>query len=96
MVIVSHGVLFIHLNLGLLGSFHDVMILRHSDFYRRCRAHLIHANGYLEYLLGDLDYIGKNMFKIWRLGTVDVPLDMDDGALTTYNKMHVDYRVREE
>ena len=27
---------------------------------------------------------------------MDVPLDMDDGALTTYNKMHADYRVRVE
>lgn len=27
---------------------------------------------------------------------MDVPLDMNDGALIMYNKMHADYRVRVE
>lgn len=59
MVIVSHGVLFIHLDLGFPGSLRDVMILHHFDFYRHWRAHFIHADGYFEYLLGDLGTVAK-------------------------------------
>lgn len=55
--------------------------------------HFIHAEGYFEYLLGDLGYLGDNVFSMWRFGDGDKLRDMDPKALITYNKMHANYRV---
>ena len=60
MVVVLHEGLFIHLDLGFLGFFHDVTIICHSIFYGQWRAHFTHDDGYFVYLLGDPSYIGKN------------------------------------
>lgn len=59
-------------------------------------AHFTHGGGCFEYLLGDPNYIGENMFIMRRLGNVEKPSKIDDRALMAYNKMHVGYRVRVE
>lgn len=55
--------------------------------------HFIHVQGYFEYLLGNLGYLGENVFIMRRFGNVDKPPDMDQEALISYNKMHGNYRV---
>lgn len=90
MVVVSHEFsLFICIWVS-----QDVTILRHSDFYRRCRAHVTHNDKYFECLIGDPNYIAENIFIMYKFGNVERPLHMDEGALPTYNKMHVGYHVR--
>ena len=92
-VIVLHKDLFIHLDLGFLGSYHDVTILHHSDFYRRWCVFFTHTDGYFRHYLGDHGYHGDNMFIMQHLGQVKHSPDMDEGALTAYNKMHARYQV---
>lgn len=95
-VVVSHEGLFLHVDLGFPGSYHDVTILRHSHLFRNWRHHFTHTDEYFEYLLGDPGYLGESMFIMRRLGTHERPPDADDLAITTYNKMHAGYRVQVE
>ena len=44
MVVVSHKILFIYLDSSFLGSFHDVIILHHPNFYKRWHAHFMMTN----------------------------------------------------
>lgn len=96
MVMVSHEDLFIHLDLGFLGSFHDAMILRHSSFYMHWCAHCIHSDGYFDILLEEPSCIGKDMFICKDLAMCKGLPDMDEGALTAQNRLHVGYLVRVE
>ena len=57
---------------------------------------LFHGDGYFECLFKDPSYNGKNVFTLRRLGNVKRPLDMDERALTAYNKMHACYCVKVE
>ena len=54
-VVVDHDGLFIYVDGGYPGSYHDVTILKHSRLYRRWRRFFTRdANGnYFEYLIGD-------------------------------------------
>ena len=72
-VIVLHKGLFTHLDLGFPCACLDVTNLRHSDFYRRWRAFITHANGYFGDNLGDHGYLGENMFIMQVLGQVEHP-----------------------
>ena len=55
------------------------------DFYRRWCAHFTHDDIYFEYLFRYHGYNGKDTFILQRLGNVEGPPDMDEGALTTFN-----------
>lgn len=94
MIVMSHEDFFIHLDLGSRGSFHDVTILPHFDFYRCWYAYFTHGDSYFEYLLGNLSHIGKNVLIMQRHGNVKRPPDMDEGALTAYNKVDANYCLR--
>lgn len=96
MVVVSHEGPFIHLDLGILGFFHDVIIFCHSNFYRHWRAHFIHGDKDFEYLLGDPGCIGINMFIMWKFGNVERSSDMDEVVLIAYNKIYASYNGRVE
>ena len=96
MVVVSHGCLFIHLDLGIPGFFHDVIIFCHSNFYKHWHAHCIHGDRYFEYLLGDPSCIDVYMFIMWRFGNVERSLDMDEVVLIACNKIHASYNGRVE
>ena len=50
-VIVDHDGLFIYVDCGYPGSFHDVNILRQSDFHRNWRQYFRHDDEEREYLL---------------------------------------------
>jgi hypothetical protein len=61
-MVVDHHGFFKYLDLDYLGLFHDVSILRQLDIHTNWRQHFIHIDTYFEYMLGDLRYMGKNMF----------------------------------
>ncbi len=56
----------------------------------------MHGDEYFEYLLGDLGYLGEDMFIMKRIGRCDIGFNVDQNAIRTYNKMHVGYKVRME
>lgn len=80
-VIFNHDELVIHLDLGYLGSFYDVTLFRHSNLYCNRRSHLTHIDQYIEYLLGDMGYIGEEMFIMQCIGQYEVSLSIDNRAL---------------
>ena len=53
-VVIDHDGLFIDIDAGYAGSFHDVTILRHSPLYRTWQQRFTRdpRNNYIEYLLG--------------------------------------------
>lgn len=95
-VIIDHSGLFIHLDVGYPGSFHDVNILRQSDVYHNWRQHFVHEDDYFEYLLGDPGYIGEDHFIMRRVGTLEIAPHANMSAIIAYNKMHAGFRVQVE
>lgn len=66
------------MSLGHPGSFHNVMILRHSQLYHERQTRFDHTIDYFEYLLGDLGYKGEDIFVMIQMGVHKVPPSMDD------------------
>ncbi len=58
-MVVNHHGLFIYLDLGYLGLFHDMNILWQLDIHMNWCQHFVHTNAYFEYLLGNLKYMAK-------------------------------------
>jgi len=54
MIIVDHNGLSLYIDLGYLGSYHGLTILKHSEIYQACHENFKFASDYFEYLLGDL------------------------------------------
>jgi hypothetical protein len=71
-VIVDHDGLFIYVDPGYPGSFHDVTILRQSELHTNWRDYFTHNNEHVEYLLGDPGYAGADMFVMRRIGVHEV------------------------
>jgi hypothetical protein len=87
-VVVDHNGLFIYLDLRYLGSFHDVSILWQLDIQTNWHQHFVHINEYFEYLLGDLRYMGKDMFMTRCIGRCKLAFGANLTTIATYNKMH--------
>lgn len=97
-VVVDHDGLFIFVDPGYPGSYHDVNILRQSSLYRNWRQHFEHRDDYFEYLLGDPGYVGEEMFIMRRIDGREMDEDDQDQmtAVHAYNAMHGGHRVRVE
>ena len=97
-VVVDHNGLFVYVDIGYPGKFHDVNILRLSDLFKQWRAFFTHNDEYFEYLLGDPGYVGEDMFIMRRIGQRELAgaEDGDELAIHQYNKMHAGLRVRVE
>ncbi len=67
MVILDHKGLFIYIDGGYPCSFFYVNILQHSSVYKDWCQYFNHKDEYFEYLLGDLGYMGKEMFIMCRI-----------------------------
>ena len=52
-VVVDHDGLFIYVDAGYPGSFHDISILKASCLYKNWRNYFTHELEYFEYVLGD-------------------------------------------
>lgn len=95
-VIVDHNGLFIHMDLGFPGSFHDVNILRNSEFHKNWRDFFTVRDDYFEYLLGDPGYVGEEQYIMRRIGRLEIRENADLSAVTAYNKMHSGFRIQVE
>ncbi len=96
-VVLDHHGLFIYIDLGYGGSYHNVNILRHSTIYQEWRQYFTHWDDYFEYLLGDSRCLGEELFIMKRMGMWKLPLDVNhDGAIQAFNKMHVGFKVQVE
>ncbi len=95
-MILDHHGLFIYINSSSLGSYHDVNIFCHSTIYKEWHQYFTHWDEYYEYLLGDLKYLGEEMFIIKRMWKQKLPLDVNHGAIQAYNKMHVGFKIQME
>jgi hypothetical protein len=95
-VVVDHDGLFIHVNPGYPGSYHNVNILRQSNIYIHWRECFTQNDNIHEYLLGDPGYSGEDMFIMRRVGTRELSEDGDAAFVKAYNKMHAGNRVRVE
>ncbi len=54
------------------------------------------CDDYFKYLLGDLGYMGEEMFIMWRIGRQELMPNANHVIMQTYNKMHVNFRVQVE
>jgi hypothetical protein len=56
----------------------------------------LHGDEYFEYLLGDLGYLGEDMFIMKRIRRCEIGPNVDQDVIRTYNKMNVGYKVQME
>jgi hypothetical protein len=94
-VVVDHDGLFIYIDSGFPGSYHDVSILRASSLYQNWRSHFEHRDDYFEYLLGDPGYIGEDMFIMRRMAAREIPVE-SQAVMEAFNKVHAGVRVQVE
>jgi hypothetical protein len=88
-MVVDHHGLFIYLDLGYPGLFHDVDILWQLDIHTNWRQQFVHKDVYFEYLLGDPRYMGKDMFVMRHIGRCKLAPITNFVAIVAYNKIHV-------
>ena len=98
-VVVDHQGLFIYIDPGYPGTFHDVNCLRHSGISQNWQKYFTLTEDYQEYLLGDPGYMGEDAFIMRRVDRREIPEDADENelsAINAYNKMHAGYRIQVE
>ena len=95
-VVIDLNGLFIYVDPGYPGSFHDVNILRHSDLFRNWREYFEHRDNYSQFLLGDPGYRGEEMFIMSRIGQRQAVQTGNLAAIDAYNSMHAGQRVQVE
>jgi hypothetical protein len=66
-IILHHHGLFIYIDIGYHGFYHNVNILEHFNVYKNYCQIFTHVNDYFEYLLGDPSYMGEKMFIMQRI-----------------------------
>ena len=67
LVVVDHPGLFIYIEPGFPGAYHDINVLRHSDLNASWREYFTYTNSYFEYLLGDPGYQARETFIMRRV-----------------------------
>lgn len=97
-VIVDKNGLFICIDPGYPGSFHDVTCLSESNLDPNWRQFFAHINEYVEMVLGDVSYIGTNHSLLHRMRKGEIPpcIDCRHHHIDVFNKMHIGYRIRVE
>lgn len=95
-VVVDHRGLFIFLDIGHPGSFHDINILRTTDLFQNWRNYFRHTDDYHEYLLGDPGYVGADAFIMRRFGRTEDTQGLTAATVRAWNKMHAGYRIKVE
>jgi DDE superfamily endonuclease len=98
-VVVDHDGLFIFVDPGYAGSFHDVNCLRHSILHNEWRERLTRSNldDAGEYLLGDPGYVGVEMYILRRVHRRELPTDPNAAAVAeAFNRRHAAERVKVE
>ncbi len=49
---------------------------------------------YFEYLLGDSNHLGEDMFIMRNIGRLEVGFDTNQYVIEAYNTIHVGYKVK--
>jgi len=57
-----------YINNGYLDFYHRMNILRHWNVYRDWCQYFTHMDDYFKYFLGDLSYMGEEMFIMHKIG----------------------------
>ena len=96
LVVVDHFGLFIYVEAGFPGAYHDINVLRRSELAANWRDFFTHRDDYFEYILGDPGYQGLEAFVMRRVAPRELEENHDETAVNAYNKMHAGYRVRVE
>ena len=94
-VIVDHDGLFIFVDPGFPGSFHDITILRHSEIHANWRDYFEHQDDYLQFVLGDPGYLGEDMYILRRISHREVQPG-SERVIDAFNSRHAGIRVRVE
>jgi hypothetical protein len=68
--------------------FHNVIIMLIQHLEELTFIHCMHINKYFKYMLGDLKYMGDEMFMTCHIGKRKLTLFANVDAIMTYNKMH--------
>ncbi len=95
-VVVNHHGLFVYLDLRYPSSFHNVSILCESKLYKNINVNSLYTYEYFEYLLGNLNYLGEEMFIRCWLGRCELAPRHDLDVVNAFDKMHVGYKIRME
>jgi hypothetical protein len=80
-VIVCYDGLFMHIDIGYPGSFHNATILRHFQFCLEWLIMFTNTDDHSKYLWGHLVYEGKDMFIMHWTCVHKVHPSVDDLAL---------------
>jgi hypothetical protein len=56
----------------------------------------VYDDEYFEYLLGDSNHLGEEMFIMRKIGRLEVGSNINQYAIEAYNIMHVGYKVKME
>ena len=95
-IVIDHDGLFIYIEAGFAGSFHDVRCLRLTNLFRNWRQFFQNENRDMveEYLLGDPGYMGADMFILRRVDNREA--DAANPVIRAFNKRHAAIRVQVE
>jgi hypothetical protein len=75
-VVLDHCRLFIYLDNGYFGSFHDVNILLKSNMYKNLHQFFLHIYEYFEFYWGTQAIWVKRCLLCDSLGVMNLPLSM--------------------
>lgn len=92
-IVVSHEGLFLYVNLGYLGSYHNVSILQHSFLYKNWRTNFEHGDENFQYLLRDLGYMSVKISILHSIEVNACSSDVPRNAIDAFNKMHANSMI---
>jgi DDE superfamily endonuclease len=95
-VIVGHDGLFMYVDPGYPGSFHDVTILQQSELHTNWRDYFTYNDEHVEYLMSDPGYAGADMFVMCRIGVHEVAEGSNANTIRAYNMMRAGRRIKVE
>ncbi|CAM6102317.1 unnamed protein product [Calypogeia fissa] len=96
-VVVDHNGLFIYIDPGYPGSYHDCTILQNSWVQANFRNLFVNTADYCEFVLGDSGYKGMEHYVMRGYSKTEIrAMHLPQGTVKTFNKMHVGYKVKVE
>jgi hypothetical protein len=93
-VIIDHQGLFIYVDPGYPGSYHDVNCLRNSDISIHWQQYFTITENYQEFLLSDPGYMGEDVFIMRRVDRREIPDDADEHELSAIDAYEINTYLR--
>jgi DDE superfamily endonuclease len=90
--------LFIYVDAGFAGSFHDVRCRRNSHIHHNWREYFANddLDAVQEYILGDPGYMGVDMYVLRRVDNREMSNANENPVVRAFNQRHVARRVEVE